>query len=302
MSAAAPALSEARAARAARRRRRGSRCGSRPREGARAALALDSRARLPQLPDDARHRDRRGVGHRDGVDHSGLERHDRRAVRGARQQRRHRVVVHVARGVSRGPHRAAHGSRLQPDSLPRRRPRVDHADHARRRGKSARARRPRRRRSSARRTSYQEVGQYFATRGRFISDSDNETRRRVAVIGEQVRADLVAAGGPARRVHPVQRRVAQDHRPARGEGRDLRPEPGQSARSSRSTRSRACRATSASATCGFGSRSAISSELDNISATITRLLRIGAQLGPRRRGRFPHPDRPSSSRTRSKAS
>ena len=26
--------------------------------------------------------------------------------------------------------------------------------------------------------------------GRFISDSDNETRRRVAVIGEQVRADL----------------------------------------------------------------------------------------------------------------
>jgi putative ABC transport system permease protein len=37
---------------------------------------------------------------------------------------------------------------------------------------------------------FQAVGQYFAERGRFISDSDNETRRRVAVIGEQVRADL----------------------------------------------------------------------------------------------------------------
>jgi putative ABC transport system permease protein len=38
--------------------------------------------------------------------------------------------------------------------------------------------------------AYQAVGQYFASRGRFISDSDNETRRRVAVIGEQVRTDL----------------------------------------------------------------------------------------------------------------
>ena len=50
-------------------------------EGARAALRVDSCARLPQLPDDARHRDRRRVGHRDGVDHPGLERHDRPAVR-----------------------------------------------------------------------------------------------------------------------------------------------------------------------------------------------------------------------------
>ncbi len=38
--------------------------------------------------------------------------------------------------------------------------------------------------------SYQDVGQYFAARGRFLSDSDNDTRRRVAVIGEQVRQDL----------------------------------------------------------------------------------------------------------------
>jgi putative ABC transport system permease protein len=37
---------------------------------------------------------------------------------------------------------------------------------------------------------FQAVGQYFAARGRFISDSDNDTRRRVAVLGEQVRADL----------------------------------------------------------------------------------------------------------------
>jgi putative ABC transport system permease protein len=37
---------------------------------------------------------------------------------------------------------------------------------------------------------YQAIGQYFTTSGRFLSDSDNATRRRVAVIGEQVRADL----------------------------------------------------------------------------------------------------------------
>ena len=43
---------------------------------------------------------------------------------------------------------------------------------------------------------YQEVGQYFTTRGRFISDSDNETRRRVAVIGEQLRADLSLPENP----------------------------------------------------------------------------------------------------------
>jgi len=38
--------------------------------------------------------------------------------------------------------------------------------------------------------SYQHVGQYFSEHGRFLSDSDNDTRRRVAVIGEEVREDL----------------------------------------------------------------------------------------------------------------
>jgi putative ABC transport system permease protein len=38
--------------------------------------------------------------------------------------------------------------------------------------------------------AYQDVGQYFAARGRFLSESDNVTRRRVAVIGEEVREDL----------------------------------------------------------------------------------------------------------------
>jgi len=38
--------------------------------------------------------------------------------------------------------------------------------------------------------SFQQVGQYFSESGRFISDSDDETRRRVAVVGEQVREDL----------------------------------------------------------------------------------------------------------------
>ncbi len=44
--------------------------------------------------------------------------------------------------------------------------------------------------------SYQEVGQYFSRYGRFISDSDNETRRRVAVIGEDVRQDLSLPPNP----------------------------------------------------------------------------------------------------------
>jgi putative ABC transport system permease protein len=37
---------------------------------------------------------------------------------------------------------------------------------------------------------YQDVGLYYSARGRFLSDSDNDTRRRVAVIGESVREDL----------------------------------------------------------------------------------------------------------------
>jgi putative ABC transport system permease protein len=38
--------------------------------------------------------------------------------------------------------------------------------------------------------AYQNVGQYFTAVGRFLSDSDNDTRRRVAVVGERVRDDL----------------------------------------------------------------------------------------------------------------
>jgi putative ABC transport system permease protein len=38
--------------------------------------------------------------------------------------------------------------------------------------------------------SYQEVGQIFMKNGRFITESDTDTRRRVAVIGEDVRKDL----------------------------------------------------------------------------------------------------------------
>jgi putative ABC transport system permease protein len=44
--------------------------------------------------------------------------------------------------------------------------------------------------------SYQHVGQYFSEHGRFLSDSDNDTRRRVAVIGEQVREDLSMPENP----------------------------------------------------------------------------------------------------------
>jgi putative ABC transport system permease protein len=44
--------------------------------------------------------------------------------------------------------------------------------------------------------AYQEVAQYFTSHGRFISDSDNQTRRRVAIIGEQVRTDLSLPDNP----------------------------------------------------------------------------------------------------------
>jgi len=44
--------------------------------------------------------------------------------------------------------------------------------------------------------AFQHVGQYFASRGRFLSDSDNDTRRRVAVIGERVREDLSLPDDP----------------------------------------------------------------------------------------------------------
>ena len=38
--------------------------------------------------------------------------------------------------------------------------------------------------------SFQDIGRYFSQYGRFLSDSDNRTRRRVAVIAEQTREDL----------------------------------------------------------------------------------------------------------------
>ena len=38
--------------------------------------------------------------------------------------------------------------------------------------------------------SFQDIGGYFSRNGRFLSDSDNRTRRRVAVIAEQTRQDL----------------------------------------------------------------------------------------------------------------
>jgi putative ABC transport system permease protein len=44
--------------------------------------------------------------------------------------------------------------------------------------------------------SFQEVGQYYTLFGRFLSDSDNQTRRRVAVIGEDVRDDLSLPENP----------------------------------------------------------------------------------------------------------
>jgi putative ABC transport system permease protein len=44
--------------------------------------------------------------------------------------------------------------------------------------------------------TYQDVGQYYSRRGRFISDSDNDTRRRVAVIGEEVRDKLSLPDDP----------------------------------------------------------------------------------------------------------
>jgi len=44
--------------------------------------------------------------------------------------------------------------------------------------------------------SFQDVGQYYSKYGRFLSDSDNKTRRRVAVIGEQVREDLSLPENP----------------------------------------------------------------------------------------------------------
>jgi putative ABC transport system permease protein len=43
---------------------------------------------------------------------------------------------------------------------------------------------------------FQVVGQYFTKRGRFLSDSDNDTRRRVAAIGETVRKDLALPEDP----------------------------------------------------------------------------------------------------------
>ena len=43
---------------------------------------------------------------------------------------------------------------------------------------------------------FQDIGGYFSRHGRFLSDSDNRTRRRVAVIAEQTREDLGLPDNP----------------------------------------------------------------------------------------------------------
>ena len=57
--------------------------------------------------------------------------------------------------------------------------------------------------------SFQDVAVYYTERGRFISDSDNDTRRRVAVIGETVRQNLSLPAGVT--AHP---RCPHDLNPA----------------------------------------------------------------------------------------
>ncbi len=44
--------------------------------------------------------------------------------------------------------------------------------------------------------SYQDVGQIYMEYGRFLSDTDNETRRRVVIIGENVRENLALPENP----------------------------------------------------------------------------------------------------------
>jgi putative ABC transport system permease protein len=45
-------------------------------------------------------------------------------------------------------------------------------------------------------TNYQEVAQLFPRTGRFLTDSDDDSRRRVAVLGEQMRKDLKLPDNP----------------------------------------------------------------------------------------------------------
>ena len=156
----------------------------------------------------------------------GLERHDRPAVPGPRQQRRYYCRVHVARELSAGTHRSSHAGRPRLDSLPRRRARIDHADHERAgagalglegHGRASR-------RLDVRLPGHRPVFRdprpvHFGQRQR-----DAPPRRRHRRASSRGSLD---AGGSGRRVHSVQRRVAQGHRLAGGEGRDLRPEPGQ---------------------------------------------------------------------------
>ena len=44
--------------------------------------------------------------------------------------------------------------------------------------------------------TFQQVSQFYTSMGRFVSDSDNQTRRRVAVIGEDVRVNLSMPENP----------------------------------------------------------------------------------------------------------
>ena len=173
---------------------------------------------------------------------------------------------------------------------------LDHADHVRRRTarrRSATARRPRSPKCSARPTRIKTSASTSAQRGRFLSDSDNDTRRRVAVIGSKCvricRCPRTRSGSSSR-----SGRVAQDHRPARGEGRDLGPEPGQSRHDSVHHDGEPCRASSAQPdiaiqlTLGEPGRSREHAPNDHPAAAHR------AQAATRRRGRLQDSDGPAA--------
>ena len=192
---------------------------------------VDPRARVPELPHRARHRDRRGVRDRDGVDHPGTA-----ASRSASSSRGSAATASPCSRTRRSSTRCRAGGRdsrrsdfdlirFRVDGLESITPimYIQNGQSAVRYGSQTHGVAGARHhvRVPARRAVLRGAGPVPVRQRQRHAPASRGDRREGA-------RRAVAAEGSARRVHPDQRRVAQGHRPARAEGRDLRPEPGQS--------------------------------------------------------------------------
>ena len=128
---------------------------------------------------------------------------------------------------------------------------------------------------------FQLANQSYPRLGRFVTESDNDSRRRVVVLGDKARTDLKLPEDSARHVHPGGRRVVQDRGPHGGARRDVRAEHGQLRRHSVRDRQGAGRVRNSEPDMQILLTVDNLDAVDDVTSRITALLRRAHKIGPK---------------------